>query len=818
MGNKISDKIFNEKCDIKKKDKICINLFKTFTKKIVYSYSEVSVINQSLFIRDKIYTENLISFFNEHLNYGITHKKIKNYSKLQEELKNIENIKGTFFYTILTMEGYHVNGVVIKHTDEGKYMYIYEPHFSTEHKIYEKYEIYKEYEIFKFIKDNEHTYEINDLPKIILKQKDLPLCYIYVIHFLMSIYFSDDVSEAYVKYDETCDNMYITTFVRYLLKLLHEYKKINDIDYYILTDNTYKVYQLLSDNKDLYIQNIFYYVSSIDLYKIIEKRTNDVNICYMLMRTSSDFNKDIFRKRYVSYKINCIINTTEIEDIIPLYEEENLFSTKLYNIAIKKIKYNYYCNTFFGGYSLLHLVSGFDDLKTFKLIEKNTVSDLRNIEDKSVLYIATECNCLNIVTYLIKDISYSNEKNHKNQTLLHISTYYSYYVLKYFIDNFTLYDDLTIYDNYMSYKEFKTNMYIIEALIEKCNILEKDIDGFTAFDYIFNCELYITNEMKTNIENDKIVQYKNNIRNHNMSIINIYTNFIINNIDDINYLIDYILKLFVLHKNDKNNFSEIEKIKNKLEKLLKIKKNINDKNDNGYTNLYKIINFAYKDIFLFGTMSPDLFNENNKNIYNVILILVDAFLSNDNIDLNLIYHDKLDDTNLDDSDSIKSGNSILDMSVMGDMKEIVEKLLLKKNLNINLQDDLGNTVLMKSQLNDSLKLLFNNKNLNVNITNNRGETALFISIKNNMPTKSIFLIERGADIKIKNKNNQSILSYITSNAKLVKKYDVILKFLKEMKLDYDDVIGGYSNNTYQKKYLKYKKKYLDLKFIYEFNH
>jgi ankyrin repeat protein len=71
---------------------------------------------------------------------------------------------------------------------------------------------------------------------------------------------------------------------------------------------------------------------------------------------------------------------------------------------------------------------------------------------------------------------------------------------------------------------------------------------------------------------------------------------------------------------------------------------------------------------------------------------------------------------------------------------------------INNIDNYGNTALHNARTHEYMREILNNKNVNVNIQNNNGDTPLHICDK---PELAVMLLASGADPDIKNIHNQT---------------------------------------------------------------
>ena len=236
-------------------------------------YDKVRVNLQALAIRDQFYNNLIKDIFIKKFKFDFEYSKIKLNNKTMDlggtnldNLNNfITNIKSNGLYFLDISETFgsekpgHANVHIIIHDNNGKYVYIYEPH----QKKYKRIESY-----INFYKNL--GYNIKDLPQNILTQESLPLCYMYVLHFFLTIYFIYKNKKDINKYIQTskCDDLYIMTFTKQILKLIFMYGYIDEIKYYVLTNNTFEIIKKINEN--IQIDTIFGYINSDSMIKIIK--------------------------------------------------------------------------------------------------------------------------------------------------------------------------------------------------------------------------------------------------------------------------------------------------------------------------------------------------------------------------------------------------------------------------------------------------------------------------------------------------------------------------------------------------------------------
>lgn len=134
--------------------------------------------------------------------------------------------------------------------------------------------------------------------------------------------------------------------------------------------------------------------------------------------------------------------------------------------------------------------------------------------------------------------------------------------------------------------------------------------------------------------------------------------------------------------------------------------------------------------------------------------------------INLEFFEYLESLGLKPTATTKAGENVLHFVVRRpNQKEIIEHFLAK-GVNVNQADEEGNTpfIFAAASNRDLATLgLLASKVSNINQTNNKGESALSLAVKGNSPEVVKFLIEKGADVKVTNKDGENLLAYLVQS-------------------------------------------------------
>lgn len=134
--------------------------------------------------------------------------------------------------------------------------------------------------------------------------------------------------------------------------------------------------------------------------------------------------------------------------------------------------------------------------------------------------------------------------------------------------------------------------------------------------------------------------------------------------------------------------------------------------------------------------------------------------------LSLEFFEYLESLGVKPTATTKAGENVLHFLVRRpNQKEIIEHFLAK-GVNVNQADEEGNTpfIFAAASNRDLATLgLLASKVSNINQTNNKGESALSLAVKGNSPEVVKFLIEKGADVKVTNKDGENLLAYLVQS-------------------------------------------------------
>lgn len=151
----------------------------------------------------------------------------------------------------------------------------------------------------------------------------------------------------------------------------------------------------------------------------------------------------------------------------------------------------------------------------------------------------------------------------------------------------------------------------------------------------------------------------------------------------------------------------------------------------------------------------------------------------------------VDDLKLNPGAVSKNGETALHFIVRKENQIDIVKYFMGKGVDVNKADNDGNTVFMNASSGTDLALLelLLTKVNNVNAVNNKGESALTQAVKNSSAQVVSLLINKKADLKIKDKSANTLAYYLVQNYKEPKvgasdDFKEKLNLLKEKGLDF----------------------------------
>jgi hypothetical protein len=338
--------------------------------------------------------------------------------------------------------------------------------------------------------------------KLVLRQNKLPLCYMYTLHFFMYLFISKNGMSPIKKYAIYSDDIYIMTFTKQVLKLCHLYGFVNDDDYYLLTNNTYKFKQLTA-SKGLILNNLLEKVSSKEMLKTVyqSKSICSLNLTKFIEIINefliSDGDSIIIMNHVL--EIICIlidnIGMVTPNDKYELYLISNIFLfyekelIKVYNEFIREFDYperiTFFPNKikkFIGDYQLRK-----DTSTNFNLVNH------RNSHRNTPLILICKYNKYPLIEYdiakfLIAHHAEINWINNDGSTALIIAVANNNYeMVKLLLDNYAHIDlqnniGLTALMN----AGVENNAAIFKLLLDHgANTELKDIDGDTVIEYVY---------------------------------------------------------------------------------------------------------------------------------------------------------------------------------------------------------------------------------------------------------------------------------------------------------------------------------------------
>jgi hypothetical protein len=304
------------------------------------NFSRNMSILQGIYIRDNIKIHNIVNkIFKDKMMMEIEHQfwnlekydffsmstketnKINNY--ISKKIMCLENDKIYFIY-LLIYEHVNLLYIDLKNNNNQKYYYIYEPHMPENDD--NRYPIPQKIEsIF-----NNNNFTKKNFPDYIIKQDQLPLCYMYTLHFFMNLYHLENtnIKKKYIIKNYDDDN--IMEFTEWILDLCYQNNMVNTRDYYLLTNKICQ-YNLFCEKFNF--NKIF--LKSCNPKVLISFFTNNEKLRINFSDINSIYLDDI-DFYYMKQFINCAENAN-----ISLFNKHQIFILSL----LLKYYYNLDCST-----------------------------------------------------------------------------------------------------------------------------------------------------------------------------------------------------------------------------------------------------------------------------------------------------------------------------------------------------------------------------------------------------------------------------------------------------------------------------------------
>ena len=309
----------------------------SYLERTVRHFDETQAYLQARYIRDSITLERLINeIFIKKFNFNLectSYNKILTKAKDINFMEIVEKILSSIklYHIILIKFDRHINIIFIN--NRLKTYYYYEPHgdyaiISSDLTV----NIEKE-----LVKHNYTKLAIADKSGI-LKQNRLPFCYIYCIHFFLNTIIDyDDKIKSTLSYE--CNNNYLLIFIRELLKLCYINNLVDNMTYYLLTNNLYKIRKIIETTPNVKIKNLFYMISSKKMHSLIKNNIDEETLFGNTDETNLITFVEYYIKNHLVY-LHELNNTEYINIICSYYPFLELFIGKFYcdKLTIKDLK------------------------------------------------------------------------------------------------------------------------------------------------------------------------------------------------------------------------------------------------------------------------------------------------------------------------------------------------------------------------------------------------------------------------------------------------------------------------------------------------
>ena len=128
----------------------------------------------------------------------------------------------------------------------------------------------------------------------------------YVIYCFLLLYVTHSDLILTKKYIAECTNVYIGLFIKYILKLAHEYELIKDMEYYALTQNIYKLNKLI-EGKLSFQKELQFFADNNNLYLLQDwsRKNLFLSANRKYYKITKKYHKILkLQNKYINYKIN----------------------------------------------------------------------------------------------------------------------------------------------------------------------------------------------------------------------------------------------------------------------------------------------------------------------------------------------------------------------------------------------------------------------------------------------------------------------------------------------------------------------------------
>jgi hypothetical protein len=323
---------------------------------LLVHHNKNKAILQGKYLRDNIGLENIINLFEKTINIDIIQYEWKFYEmfdnkkfiKSESIIKNLDiflrekmqELEKNGFYVILLKIPFHVNLLCIDKRKKHKWKYyLYEPHMPEE--------LSDNYEFIDCMNNffKSYGYNIIDIPKNLLKQHELPLCYIYVLHSILCLYILNN--NINIDYEIDCNNemmsdTYIINFTEKILCLCYDNNMIDGLIFNFLTNNMAKIVKI----KNRYIDYDILLLSC-EPNIIINTFENNMNLHIIFNNIDELYDEDIDLKYFCK-----VINLVKNNNVITLHQKNDFYVLELilefiYDVKFDVSLYNFYDENMF---------------------------------------------------------------------------------------------------------------------------------------------------------------------------------------------------------------------------------------------------------------------------------------------------------------------------------------------------------------------------------------------------------------------------------------------------------------------------------------